>query len=165
MILCNCRKGISAIRLIVVLVVIFAIGIPITLALVAVVQTNVARARHDANETGAEAMLRTFRATVESYHEAHPSDAYPTFDRLTNAHPPRLVNVNMQGIGPTATIERAGYRFRFVDPPTVNRYCIDAVPLELGVTGSRVFSIDASGAFATTGCERAAQGKEWTGWQ
>lgn len=112
------------------------IVVAIIALLAAIAIPNLLRARHNANETAAIAMLRTISTSQESYRAAQTPPDYGTCAQLTGAVPPYLTL--------TCGTARQGYNFTFVGDDA-NTFCTRANPVTSGTTGTRIFAVDGSG--------------------
>jgi len=117
------------------------IVVAIIALLAAIAIPNLLRARHNANETAAIAMLRTISTSEESFRAAQTPPTYGTCANLTGATPPYLTL--------TCGTARQGYNFTFAGNDA-NTFCTSAAPVTSGTTGTRVFAVDGSGVVRGT---------------
>ena len=140
------------------------IVVAIIALLAAIAIPNLLRARHNANETAAIGALRTISTAQESFRAAQNPPTYgvlgpnATAGTLTGSVPPYL---NMTA---TATvITRQGYTLTQAGVDG-NTYCVTAVPITPGTTGTRLFAVDGSGVVRSTsgGVDPVCGGPPWT---
>ena len=103
---------------------------------------NLLRAKMTANEAAAIRGLRTLQAAMDSYRLMNP--VYPAFDRnpfrkLCSANPPYLDSSwDVDGY----QVDRQGYRLEIkLTSEDGQQYLLLALPIQLGVTGNRSFSL------------------------
>lgn len=119
------------------------IVVAIIALLAAIAIPNLLRARITANESAAQATLRTISTAFETFAAAN-SGAYPTAEAdLTGATPPYL-NRGYNG----QTVQGYGYTY---STATASAYCIQGVPSSTA-TGTRTFSITQGGVLAEAAC-------------
>ena len=135
------RKGFTLVEIMIVVAIIAllaAIAIP-----------NIIRPRMTANETAAQATLRTFSTACETYATAN-NGTYPTAETdLTGATPPYL---NKSLVGTTG-----GYTFTEAFAAGGAGYSMKAEPVSFGKTGNHSYCIktggvESSAAAATITC-------------
>ena len=111
------------------------LAIIVTLAVIAI--PNLLRARVNANESHAQATLRTISTAAESFAAANDG-LYPVgIAALTGAVPPYL-NEDYTAAA------RQGYTFA-CGTMVADDYCCTAVPTTVNVTGTRSFTINTGG--------------------
>ena len=120
------------------------IVVAIIALLAAIAIPNLLRARHNANEAAAIGASRTISTAEESFRAAQTPPTYGTCAQLTGAAPPYL---NMTCAG--AVITRQGYTLTFAGTDA-NTFCITAVPVTAGTTGTRRFAVDGAGVVRGT---------------
>ena len=132
------RKGFTLVEIMIVVAIIAllaAIAIP-----------NLLRARHNANEAAAQATLKTISTACESYRAAQNVPQYPPADAdLSTAVPPYLDG------GIFAAAGRQGYTFAYLLGANTNLYLCTATPINIGTTGTRIFTIDQTGVLRSGG--------------
>ena len=114
------------------------IVVAIIALLAAIAIPNLLRARLNANETTAQATLKTMATAAESYASGNGGDYPADIDAMLDEVPPYL-NEDY-----TVATGRQGYLFTFtpVVAGTSNiGYLFQATPIRLGNTGSKSFSI------------------------
>jgi prepilin-type N-terminal cleavage/methylation domain-containing protein len=122
------RKGFTLVEIMIVVAIIALLA--------AIAISNLLRARVNANETTAQATLKTLSTAAESFASANGGN-YPTaIADLTGATPP-YINENYIG-------NRQGYTFVYATSTAV-AYLFTAVPITLGTTGTRSFAICTGG--------------------
>lgn len=116
------------------------IVVAIIALLAAIAIPNLLRARHNANEAAAQASLRTISSACESYLGAN--NVYPpTLATLSAAVPPYIDATLGAGA-------KQGYGFVYVRGADNLTYTCTATPVTVGVTGTRVFTVDQSGVIS-----------------
>lgn len=126
------------------------IVVAIIALLAAIAIPNLLRARHNANETAAIAMLRTISSSQESFRAAQTPPIYAalgpnaTGGTLTGSTPPYL-----NATATATTITRQGYVHTQAGFDA-NTFCVSAAPVTAGTTGTRVFAVDGSGVVRGT---------------
>jgi type IV pilus assembly protein PilA len=119
------------------------IVVAIIALLAAIAIPNLLRARITANESAAQATLRTISTAFETYSAAN-SGSYPTAENLlTGATPPYL---NRAYSGQTVQ----GYVYTF-STTTASAYCIQGAPSS-SATGTKTFSVTQGGVLAEGAC-------------
>jgi len=114
------------------------IVVAIIALLAAIAIPNLLRARVNANETNAQATLRTISTACESWAAANNGNYPAAITDLTGATPPYL-NENY-----IATSPRQGYNFACGTMSTA-AYTCTATPVTAGTTGTRTFTITTGG--------------------
>ena len=117
------------------------IVVAIIALLAAIAIPNLLRARVNANETTAQATLKTLSTAAESSASANNGDYPLLITDLTAATPP-YINENYIG-------NRQGYIFAYPTALTT-AYLFTAVPINLNTTGTRSFSICTGGILRET---------------
>jgi len=107
------------------------IVVAIIALLAAIAIPNLLRARLNANETTAQATLKTLATAAESYASANGGN-YPLSVAVMRAENPPYLNENYLGA-------RQGYTF--AETCTATSYLYTAVPITRGTTGNRGFAI------------------------
>ena len=125
------------------------IVVAIIALLAAIAIPNLLRARLQANETAAQAALKTLATAEVTYRTANPS--YGTLDALIAVTPPYIDSVLAAGT-------KNGYLFTM---PTVaaENFCAVAVPSTPGSTGVRSFCITEDGVVRTDPAGTTASGR------
>jgi len=124
------------------------IVVAIIALLAAIAIPNLLRARLNANETTAQATLKTIATAAESYASAN-NGTYPTGVPAMLAEVPPYLNENYIGV-------RQGYTFAPVGAATGTGYCFTATPVTANVTGNRTFSVHTGAVMGcSTGCANA----------
>jgi prepilin-type N-terminal cleavage/methylation domain-containing protein len=130
------RKGFTLVEIMIVVAIIAllaAIAIP-----------NLLRARVNANESNAQATLRTISTACESYAAANNGN-YPTaMTDLTGATPPYL-NEDYTAAA------RQGYNFA-CGTMDASGYSCTATPVTCNTTGTKTFTITTGGVLASADC-------------
>ncbi|MFH1201558.1 MAG: type II secretion system protein [Candidatus Omnitrophota bacterium] len=120
--------------------IVVVIAILSTLSTLAI--TSLLRTRLDANEALAISSLRTISTACEGYRAVSSPMGYsPDLATLGNIVPPYLNRPLATAIAPPGT---RGYYYTYV-LVSGDYYTCTATPVDPGVTGKRVFFIDASG--------------------
>ncbi|MBN1405181.1 MAG: prepilin-type N-terminal cleavage/methylation domain-containing protein [Candidatus Omnitrophica bacterium] len=128
----NKRKGFTLVEIMIVVAIIAllaAIAIP-----------NLLRARHNANEAAAQASLRTISSACESFLGAN--NTYPASLAALAAATPPYIDATL------AAGTKQGYTFAYTRGANGLTYTCTGTPINTGVTGTRVFSIDQSGVIS-----------------
>jgi type II secretory pathway pseudopilin PulG len=120
------------------------IVVAIIALLAAIAIPNLLRARLNANESSAQATLKTLSTGSESFASANAGNYPVNIAALTGAVPP-YINEDYTAAA------RQGYTFAVV-AMNVNGYCFTATPVTVGTTGNRTYSIRTGGV---TGCNDA----------
>ena len=107
------------------------IVVAIIALLAAIAIPNLLRARLNANETTAQATLKTLATAAESYASAN-GGSYPLSVAAMRAETPPYLNENYLGA-------RQGYTF--AEASTAISYRYTAIPQALATTGNRSFAI------------------------
>jgi len=131
------RKGFTLVEIMIVVAIIAllaAIAIP-----------NLLRARVNANETNAQATLRTISTASESWAAANNGSYPQAITDLTGATPPYL-NENY-----IATSPRQGYNY-LCGTMGVAGYSCTATPVTCNTTGTRTFTITTGGVLTAAAC-------------
>jgi|GEM_PF-1158721 prepilin-type N-terminal cleavage/methylation domain-containing protein len=108
--------------------------------LVSLMLPHALSARKGANEASAISTLRTLAYAQCAYKTQNlgGSGQYGTIAQLET--PPRGTTYHIQW--PTAGVPiKSGYRFSDLEPPTLETWCIVAVPITAGVSGDRYFGV------------------------
>jgi len=120
-------------------IMVFIIGL-----LAAIAIPNLLRARLSANEAAVRSVLKNISVAVETYRAANNN--YPLDESdLVSAEPPYLDRAHDQ-----QTIY--GYTFSISFQP--DGYKAVATPVECGMTGSKIFSLDTTGVVSQENCSR-----------
>ncbi len=119
------------------------IVVAIIALLAAIAIPNLLRARITANESAAQATLRTISTALETYAAAN-SGVYPEAETtLTGATPPYL-NRAYSG----STVQGYSYTYSTL---TTTAYCVQAAPSS-SATGTKTFSVTQGGVLAEGAC-------------
>ncbi|MFA5320592.1 MAG: prepilin-type N-terminal cleavage/methylation domain-containing protein [Candidatus Omnitrophota bacterium] len=119
------------------------IVVAIIALLAAIAIPNLLRARITANESAAQATLRTVSTALETYAAAN-SGAYPANEGLlTAANPPYLNRAYS-----AATVQ--GYTYAYTTL-SATEYCVQAAPSSTA-TGTKTFSVTQGGVLAEAAC-------------
>lgn len=129
------RKGFTLVEIMIVVAIIAllaAIAIP-----------NLLRARLTANESAAQASLRTLSSALESYRTGTGSYASATLNGLATANPPYIDST----LGcASAPCTKQGFNFAQISVGADNQsYVVTAVPTTANVTGVRSFCVTEDG--------------------
>lgn len=112
-----------------IMIVVSIIAILVTVAI-----PSILRVKLNANETNAQAILKTLSSAIESF-AANSDGLYPeSLIRLLNTQPPYLNEDYLDGAA------RHGYVINTVNLGT-DGYCFHAFPASRGITGNRIYSI------------------------
>jgi prepilin-type N-terminal cleavage/methylation domain-containing protein len=115
------------------------IVVAIIALLAAIAIPNLLRARLQANESSAQAALKTIATAEITYRSAN--NAYAALGALGSATPPYIDSVLGCGTEPCA---KAGYNFATTNN-AAETFCVTAVPVTPNVTGVRSFCITEDG--------------------
>ncbi|MFA4889551.1 MAG: hypothetical protein WC628_08290 [Candidatus Omnitrophota bacterium] len=123
--------------------VVFLFGILILALLAAIAIPNLLRARLNANESQAAENLRVVSTAIETYRAAN-NGAYPlSEDNLVTSDKPYLSKIfNNETV----------YGYIYSEELRSDGYRIVAAPVNCGVTGSKIFTMDSGGALSTKEC-------------
>jgi prepilin-type N-terminal cleavage/methylation domain-containing protein len=120
------------------------IVVAIIALLAAIAIPNLLRARINANESNAQATLRTISTACESYAAANNGN-YPTsISVLTGATPPYLNEDYTAG-------PRQGYNFA-CPTMSISGYTCTATPVTCGSTGTKTYTISTGGVLTSADC-------------
>jgi prepilin-type N-terminal cleavage/methylation domain-containing protein len=119
------------------------VEIMITVAIIALLAAiaipNLLRVRHNANESAAIASLRTISTAEESFWTSRTPNTYGTLVAMAMpASNPPYIDATL------AAGTKQGYAFTITNL-TANTYTCTAVPVTVGTTGTRIFSVDQTG--------------------
>jgi prepilin-type N-terminal cleavage/methylation domain-containing protein len=130
----------KAFTLVEIMIVVSIIAILITIAI-----PSILRVKLNANETNAQAILKTVSSAVESF-AANNEGIYPnSLIRLIDSQPPYLNEDYLNGS------PRHGYIINSINLAE-GGYCFNAIPVSRGITGSRVYSVRTG---SIVGCDDA----------
>lgn len=111
--------------------------------LAAIAIPNLLRARLNAGEAAAQQNLRTISVAIETYRSAN-SGNYPLNEQsLTESTPPYL---------PAAYNNATRYGYIFSEAFRADGYKVIASPVECGVTGRKIFSLETGGILSFQEC-------------
>ncbi|RJP29044.1 MAG: prepilin-type N-terminal cleavage/methylation domain-containing protein [Candidatus Omnitrophota bacterium] len=120
------------------------IVVAIIALLAAIAIPNLLRARVNANQTNAQATLRTISTACESFAAANNGNYPAAFTDLTTATPPYL-NENYTAAA------RQGYNFA-CGTMGVAGYSCTATPVTCGTTGTQTYTITTGGVLTSAAC-------------
>jgi len=111
--------------------------------LAAIAIPNLLRARLNANEASAQAILKEIAAAAESYAGKHEG-----------RYPQSELDLTTQGYLPEAYNDRTTRGYSFSEEFDQGGYKITASPASCGVTGEKVFTISNSGVISSSECNK-----------
>lgn len=129
------KKAITLIELVMVIVIVGILSV--------LVIPSILRSRVIANESAAQANVKSISAAIENYATSNNS-TYPTSEsQLTSANPPYL---SQSFCGTT----QGGYSYSC--SLTTSSYNITASPSNCGGSGTKIYTVTTGGAFTSPDC-------------
>lgn len=129
-------------------IVIFFFAVFVIALLAAIAIPNLLRARLNANESQAQATLKTISTAIESYAIVN-NGVYP--DSLS-----ALVKAKPSYLQEDYTLSaRAGYTYRF--EPSPSGYKVMAKPIDCDITGTKIYTVETGGILSSQDCQPSAR--------
>lgn len=124
-------------------IIMFFFAIFFIAILAAIAIPNLLRARLNANEASAQAVLKTVSTAAETYAV-----------KYGGKYPQSELELTTQGYLPEAYNDRTSRGYSFSEEFKEGGYKITASPAACGVTGEKVFTISTNGVLSTSECKK-----------